>query len=87
LAETPDNVFRICRRAFASAALNSLLMLSSRGALAQQKMTKAQAEYQDEPKGILMCGTCSLFIRPAGCKVVEGDVAVTGWCKLFDLAD
>jgi hypothetical protein len=28
-----------------------------------------------------------LFEPPAGCKVMEGDVAVTGWCKLFDLAD
>jgi len=22
-----------------------------------------------------------------GCKVVEGDVAITGWCNVFDLAD
>ncbi len=75
------------RRALVLAALNGVLVFSAGVARAQQKMTRAQAEYQDEPKGILMCGTCSLFIRPAGCKVVEGDVAVTGWCKLFDLAD
>jgi hypothetical protein len=55
---------------------------------AQQKMTQKQAEYQDEPKGgIMMCGTCTLFIPPAECKVVEGFVAVTGWCNAFDLAD
>ncbi len=36
-------------------------------------MTQKQAEYQDEPKGgIMMCGTCTLFIPPAECKVVEG---------------
>ena len=56
-------------------------------ATAQPKMTKAQAQYQDEPKGIMMCGTCTLFLPPAGCKVMEGDVAVTGWCNAFDLAD
>jgi len=56
-------------------------------AAAQPKMTKAQAQYQDEPKGIMMCGTCTLFLPPAGCKVMEGDVAVTGWCNAFDLAD
>jgi hypothetical protein len=54
---------------------------------AQQKMTKAQAEYQDTPKGILMCATCTLFVRPASCKVVEGEVSPQGWCKAFDLAD
>jgi hypothetical protein len=55
---------------------------------AQQKMTKTQAEYQDEPKGgIMMCGTCTLFLPPAECKVVEGYVAITGWCNAFDLAD
>ena len=50
-------------------------------------MTKKQAAYQDEPKGILMCGTYTLFIPPAECKVVEGYVAITGWCNAFDLAD
>src|SRR6185436_16738143 len=52
------------------------------------KMSKERAEYQDEPKGgIMMCGTCTLFIPPAECKVVEGFVAITGWCNAFDLAD
>jgi hypothetical protein len=63
------------------------LAFAPRRASAQEKMTRQQAQYQDEPKGILMCGTCSLFIPPKGCKVVEGDVTVTGWCKAFDLAD
>jgi hypothetical protein len=54
---------------------------------AQQKMPKQAAEYQDTPKGILMCATCSLFQPPRSCKVVEGDVAPEGWCKAFDLAD
>lgn len=68
------------------------LTLGRRGAAAQhnspqQKMTRKQAEYQDEPKGILMCGTCTLFLPPAECKVVEGYVAITGWCNAFDLAD
>lgn len=54
---------------------------------AQPKLTKAQAEYQDTPKGILMCATCTLFVRPSSCKVVEGDVKPEGWCSAFDLAD
>ncbi len=64
------------------------LAIGSRGATAQPKMSKERAEYQDEPKGgIMMCGTCTLFIASAECKVVEGFVAITGWCNAFDLAD
>jgi hypothetical protein len=63
------------------------LALGPHCARALEKMTRQQAQYQDEPKGMLMCGTCSLFVPPKACKVVEGDVAVTGWCNAFDLAD
>ena len=84
----------VMRRRLMLTALSgaAALSLGARGAWAQhnsaqQKMTRKQAEYQDEPKGILMCGTCTLFVPPAECKVVEGYVAITGWCNAFDLAD
>ncbi len=56
-------------------------------ALADDKMTKQQAQYQDTPNGIYSCGNCSLFERPKSCKVVEGDVSEDGWCKAFALVD
>jgi hypothetical protein len=56
-------------------------------AAAADKMTRQQAEYQDTPNGIYSCGLCTLFERPKGCKVVEGEVSEDGWCKLFALAD
>jgi hypothetical protein len=67
----------------ASVALLSRIM----PAHAADKMTKAQAEYQDTPKGIYSCGTCTLFERPSSCKVVDGEVSKDGWCKAFALAD
>ena len=86
MADRPDSM---PRRGLMMAALGGAAALAlPRCAGAQTKMTKTQAEYQDEPKaGILMCGTCTLFIAPAECKVVEGFVAITGWCNAFDLAD
>ena len=48
-------------------------------------MSKAEAEYQDSPKDIRMCATCTLFEPPRACKV--GDVSPYGWCKVFALAD
>ena len=54
---------------------------------AVEKMSKKEAEYQDSPKDIRMCATCTLFEPPRSCKVVEGDVSPSGWCKAFALAD
>jgi hypothetical protein len=60
---------------------------ASRASRASDKMTRVQAEYQDTPKGIYSCATCSLFEPPNACKVVEGEVSKDGWCKAFALAD
>ena len=55
--------------------------------LAQQKMSQADAEYQDRPKNGLTCAACSLFRNPRSCEIVEGDISPDGWCKFFDLPD
>ena len=56
-------------------------------AVASDKMTRQQAQYQDTPNGIYSCANCSLFERPKSCKVVDGDVSEDGWCKAFALVD
>ena len=63
------------------------LLLRIAPADASEKMTRAQAQYQDTPNGIYSCGLCTLFERPNACKVVEGEVSKDGWCKAFALAD
>src|SRR5262249_48640300 len=45
---------------------------SVRPASARDKMSKQEAEYQDSPKDIRMCATCTLYEPPSSCKVVEG---------------
>jgi hypothetical protein len=54
---------------------------------AQQKMSQAEAEYQDRPKAGLSCAACTLFRPPRFCQVVAGDISPNGWCKFFDLPD
>ena len=54
---------------------------------AQSLLSQREAEYQSTPNGLQMCGTCTLFIRPHGCKLVSGEVDRAGWCKLYDMAD
>jgi hypothetical protein len=56
-------------------------------ARAAEKMSKQEAKYQDNPKDVRMCATCTLFVPPHSCKVVEGDISPYGWCKAFALAD
>jgi hypothetical protein len=51
------------------------------------RMSRAEAQYQETPRGGLSCAGCSFFRRPRGCQVVEGDVSPNGWCRLFDLPD
>ena len=77
-------------------ALLRLIVLAAGGALARpwhlaaaegDKMSKQQADYQDSPKGIAMCATCTLFVAPHSCKVVDGDVSPNGWCKVYAMAD
>jgi hypothetical protein len=77
---------RTLMRVFAGGISAGLLPRLAR-AQASGKMTRAQAEYQDAPNGIYSCGMCTLFERPNGCKVVEGEVSKDGWCKAFALAD
>jgi len=88
-AATARSVFsrrRIVGLVLSSAAASMALGVTSR-LFASDKMTRQQAEYQDTPKGIAMCATCTLFEPPASCKVVEGPISRNGWCKVFSLAD
>ena len=74
------NVLRVTLLATAVAAV-------AQRALAQQKMSQAEAEYQDRPKNGLACAACTLFRPPRSCRVVQGDISPSGWCKFFDLPD
>jgi hypothetical protein len=51
------------------------------------KMAKQDVDYQDSPKGLQMCSTCSLFDPPTSCKIVEGVVSPNGWCKNYAMVD
>jgi hypothetical protein len=47
------------------------------------KVGKAQAQYQDQPKGDQNCANCTQFVAPNSCKLVEGSISPTGWCRLW----
>jgi hypothetical protein len=52
-------------------------------AVAQQKISQADAKYQGTPKGNQHCEGCVNFQPPNACKFVQGDISPSGWCQLF----
>jgi hypothetical protein len=78
---------RPTRRELIAAALGLGAVLPSRADAAPAMVSQLAAAYQSTPKGMFSCAVCTFFIRPRSCKVVNGDISPTGWCKLFDLPD
>jgi hypothetical protein len=64
--------------------LMPIAVMAPRGrAGAQQKMKKAQVQYQETPKGKQECSNCLHFVAPDQCKLVEGKINPKGWCSLY----
>ena len=52
-----------------------------------QKATKEEAKYQDQPKGQQRCEICVNFQPPNRCAFVQGDISPKGWCQFFAARD
>lgn len=52
-------------------------------ASAQQKISQANAKYQDHPNGSQQCDGCVQFQAPNACKIVDGTINPKGWCQFF----
>jgi hypothetical protein len=84
------NWMSIGRRELLLAAIictGTWLLTDAADGKARRKVSKQLAEYQDAPKDVRMCATCSLFLAPQSCEVVVGRVNPNGWCKFYALAD
>jgi hypothetical protein len=56
---------------------------ASRRAAAQQKVSQADAKYQDQPKEQQRCEICLNFQPPNVCQFVESPISPKGWCQYF----
>ena len=52
--------------------------------MADDTVTKEEAEYQDAPKGREFCGRCTMFRPPHKCSYVRGYIERDGWCRFFE---
>jgi hypothetical protein len=86
-------VHRVSRRALlrgaplaAGVAVAATLAAPARAqdaAAGQQKVSQAEAQYQDQPKNGQKCATCQLFQPPKACQVVASPVSANGWCQFY----
>lgn len=67
----------------AQAVAAAAAFVVGRRAAAQQKASKQEAKYQDQPKGQQRCDICVNFQPPDQCRFVSGTISKTGWCQFF----
>ena len=77
------NTSGVSRRTVLLAAAGAAPLLALTGGQAQAKIAQTAVHYQATPKDGKQCDGCNFFIAPNGCKMVDGDIAPTGWCALW----
>lgn len=73
----------VSRRTVLVAAVGAVPALALMSGSAEAKMAQAAVKYQATPKDGKQCDGCNFFVAPNGCKMVDGEIAATGWCALW----
>jgi hypothetical protein len=73
----------VSRRTVLIAAAGAAPLVALMSSEAQAKMAQAAVHYQPDPKEGKQCDGCNFFVAPNACKMVDGDIAATGWCALW----
>ena len=61
----------------------SLLAGTTRWAKAEFKAPQSAVHYQQTANEGHSCANCRQFMAPQACKLVDGEIAPTGWCRLW----
>jgi hypothetical protein len=77
------NTSGVSRRTVLLAAAGAAPLLALTGGQAQAKIAQTAVHYQATPKDGKQCDGCNFFMAPNGCKLVDGEIAPTGWCALW----
>jgi hypothetical protein len=73
----------VSRRTVLMAAAGAAPVLALMTDSAEAKMAQKSVQYQTTPKDGHQCDACNFFVAPNACKMVDGDIAPTGWCALW----
>jgi hypothetical protein len=83
LMRETGNTSGVSRRTVLIAAAGAAPLLALTGGEAQAKLAQTAVKYQPDPKDGHQCDGCIQFVAPNACKLVDGDIAPTGWCALW----
>jgi High potential iron-sulfur protein len=75
----------LTRRSILISAVGSTSVLAgmTNWAQAGAKIPQSAVYYQRSPKDGQECQHCAQFAGPNACKLVDGDISPTGWCRLW----
>jgi hypothetical protein len=73
----------VSRRTVLLAAAAAAPVLALMTTAAQAKMKPEAVKYQTTPKDGKQCDGCNFFVAPNSCKMVEGEIAPSGYCSLW----
>jgi hypothetical protein len=82
MGQSSSNV-GVSRRTVLLAAAGSAPLIALTASDAQAKLAQTAVKYQADPKDGKQCDGCNFFVAPNSCKMVDGDIAATGWCSLW----
>jgi hypothetical protein len=78
---------RVSRRDFlfvAAVGGGAALGLTASAAAASNKMSPRAMSYRPAPNGKQRCDNCANWQPPGSCKLVDGPIAPSGWCILYN---
>ena len=83
--QKPDETVKLSRRGVVISAAGSAALLAGMAnwAQADMKVSQSAVHYQAAPKDGQDCGHCYQFVAPKSCRIVNGEIAPTGWCRLW----
>jgi len=91
IAETRSAAVPVSRRSFlgktvlAAAAAGAALTAKTGSVSAKDKVSQAEAHYQNHPNKGQHCGGCTHYFF-GSCALVAGSISSNGWCKFFKAA-
>ena len=73
----------VSRRTVLLAAAGAAPLLALTTARRRRRWRRPRSSIRPDPKDGKQCDGCNFFVAPNSCKMVDGDIAPTGWCSLW----
>jgi hypothetical protein len=80
---TSGNTRRVVLQSVVGVAVSASALILGVSASKAAKVSQAAVGYRGSPNGSASCENCGLFEPPNSCKVVDGTISPSGWCRIW----